>query len=171
MLAPILVFTADEIWENLPQASNDDERPASVHLAEFPRARAESDAGLSERWTELFYVRDMVLQVLEHERASKVIGSSLEARVNISAGGATYDLLARYAEELRYLFIVSQVSLERAGETESADKVSVSVSRAAGEKCERCWNYSTRVGESARYPTACERCVEALSEIEREEAA
>ncbi len=172
MLAPILVFTSDEIWENLPQAS-DEARAASVHLAEFPQARKESDAELIERWTALFHVRDTVLQVLEHERASKVIGSSLEARVNISASGATYDLLQRYRDELRYLFIVSQVNVQRAGESSTASnaEVEVSVERAAGEKCERCWNYSTRVGESTRYPTACERCVEALSEIEREEAA
>jgi isoleucyl-tRNA synthetase len=172
MLAPILVFTSDEIWENLPQASGE-ARAASVHIAEFPQARKESDAELVERWTELFSVRDMVLQVLEHERASKVIGSSLEARVNISASGATYDLLQRYRDELRYLFIVSQVNVQQATESLTASKVEieVSVERAAGEKCERCWNYSTRVGESTRYPTACERCVEALSEIEREEKA
>jgi isoleucyl-tRNA synthetase len=174
MLAPILVFTSDEIWENLPQRSADDLSAASVHLTEFPRAASgERDAGLTERWTELFHVRDMVLQVLEHERANKVIGSSLEARVNISASGATYDLLERYRDELRYLFIVSQVNVRRAGESLAGSGVEaeVSVERAEGEKCERCWNYSTRVGESLRYPTACERCVEALTEIEREEVA
>jgi isoleucyl-tRNA synthetase len=172
LLAPILVFTADEIWENLPPSS-DAERLSSVHLAEFPQAQRGADAELLERWTQLFHVRDVVLQVLEHERASKVIGSSLEARVNISAGGATYRLLERYRDELRYLFIVSQVNLlpEEDSQTASAAGVRVSVERADGEKCERCWNYSTRVGESENYPTACERCVEALLEIEREEAA
>jgi len=78
-------------------------------------------------------------------------------------------LLKRYEKELRYLFIVSQVELSLADA--GATDVSVDVSRAEGEKCERCWNYSTRVGESARYPTVCERCVEALAEIEREDAA
>ena len=172
MLAPILVFTSDEIWENLPQAESEEARTASVHLTEFAPARSERDTELIERWTELFSVREMVLHVLEHERADKVIGSSLEARVNISASGATYDLLERYRDELRYLFIVSQVNVQRAGEspTENEPEIEVSVERAEGEKCERCWNYSTRVGESKRYPTACERCVEALSEIEREEA-
>jgi isoleucyl-tRNA synthetase len=172
MLAPILVFTSDEIWENLPQASGGARTP-SVHLAEFPQARTDRDTELMERWTELFDVRDMVLQVLEQERVNKVIGSSLEARVNISASAATYDLLQRYKDELRYLFIVSQVNVQRAGESLTANNVDVEVSveRAEGEKCERCWNYSTLVGESRRYPTACERCVEALTEIEREDAA
>jgi isoleucyl-tRNA synthetase len=72
---------------------------------------------------------------------------------------------------LRYIFIVSEVHLSQAGIEAGDEHLDVEVSRAAGEKCERCWNYSTRVGESTRYPTACERCVEALLEIEREEAA
>ena len=98
--------------------------------------------------------------------------ASLGARVNLSAQGQTYDLLENYLKDLRYIFIVSQVNLARAeegGATES-NGVAVTVERATGEKCERCWNYSTRVGESSRYPTVCERCVEALDEIEREEA-
>ncbi|HEX8143989.1 MAG TPA: isoleucine--tRNA ligase [Pyrinomonadaceae bacterium] len=166
-LAPILVFTADEIWENLPPAS-DAERPASVHMAELPLARGERDAELSARWERLFEVRDEVLRTLEESRIAKIIGSSLEARVKVSASGETYELLKRYGDELRYLFIVSQAEVSRA---EEGGALVVKVDRAEGEKCERCWNYSTRVGESERYPTACERCVEALSEIEREATA
>jgi isoleucyl-tRNA synthetase len=159
LLAPILVFTTDEVWENLP---GNGARPASVHLTEFPRAQDEQDQELSARWTQLFEVRDEVLRVLEAARVAKTIGSSLEAAVNITASGKAYDLLERYAEELRYIFIVSEVELLRA----EAGNVIVKVRRADGQKCERCWNYSTRVGESSRYPTACERCVEALKEIE-----
>jgi isoleucyl-tRNA synthetase len=81
--------------------------------------------------------------------------------VTLSASGGTLELLRAHQNELRYIFIVSQVELLEGGE------LSISVSRAAGEKCERCWNYSTRVGESDRFPTACERCVSALEEIER----
>ena len=81
-----------------------------------------------------------------------------------------YDLLESRREQLRYLFIVSQVSLTFADEGAGADgeAVEVEVVRADGEKCERCWNYSKRVGEFTRYPTVCERCVEALAEIEAE---
>ena len=164
LLAPVLVFTADEIWENLPR---DEGRPASVHLAEFPRAAGEPDAELLTRWAKLFAVRDEVLGTLEAARAGKLIGSSLEARVEVEAGGETFELLQSFRDELRYVFIVSQVELRRM-DGDSLGKVNVS--RAAGEKCERCWNYSTRVGESERYPTACERCAEALAEIEREGA-
>jgi isoleucyl-tRNA synthetase len=157
MLATILVFTADEIWENLPGA-----RSASVHLAELPTASGGRDEKLAARWEQLFGIRDVVLGVLEEARVAKTIGSSLEAAVEVTASGKTYELLESYRDDLRYLFIVSQVSLTRT----EAGEVSVKVRRADGQKCERCWNYSTRVGESARYSTVCERCVAALEEIE-----
>jgi isoleucyl-tRNA synthetase len=172
LLAPVLVFTADEIWENLPQAGGD-ERPASVHLAELPQVRRDCDQEITVYWERIFEVRDVVLRALEEARIAKKIGSSLEARVSLSASGQTYRLLESYLDDLRYIFIVSQVNLVSAqeGGASETNGVVVTIERAAGEKCERCWNYSVRVGESTRYPTACERCVEALAEIEREEAA
>ncbi|HUS11292.1 MAG TPA: isoleucine--tRNA ligase [Pyrinomonadaceae bacterium] len=162
MLSPILVFTADEIWENLPPG---DARPASVHMALLPEESGEVDAALLRNWHKLFEIRDSVLQSLEEARIRKQIGSSLEARVEISAAGENYDLLLRYIDQLRYLFIVSQVDLRRSDEPGG---LIVKVLPAAGRKCERCWNYSTRVGESSRYPDVCERCVAALQEIESE---
>jgi isoleucyl-tRNA synthetase len=173
LLAPILVFTADEIWENLPRSSGgDNTREPAVHIALFPAAAGERDAELLARWARLFEVREEVLQALEKERIAKVIGSSLEARVEISATGETYELLKSYREQLRYLFIVSQVDLIELSDAESSQSSNSfhvsGVEHAAGEKCERCWNYSTRVGESTRYPTACERCTIALAEIEEE---
>jgi isoleucyl-tRNA synthetase len=128
---------------------------------------AEREAALLERWARLFEVRDIVLRGLEEARAAKLIGSSLEAHVRLEARRATYELLGSYREELRYLFIVSQVSLSLL-EAEADEDIRVTVARASGQKCERCWNYSTFVGEFTRYPTACERCVEALAEIEAE---
>ena len=161
MLAPILVFTSDEIWENLPTESK---RPAFVHLALLPVASGDADDGLLSDWQSLFEIREDVLHSLEEARISKQIGSSLEARVEISASRESYDLLTRYREELRYLFIVSDVNVVNADE--GVTGVLVKVERATGKKCERCWNYSERVGESPRYPDVCERCVAALEEIE-----
>ncbi len=163
MLAPILVFTADEIWEDLP---GDGARPASVHLSELPRADAPRNEELAARWQRLFEVRDEVLGELEKARIAKTIGGSLEAAVEIAASGKTLELLQRHRDDLRYIFIVSEVKLEPAGEAE-IDGWTIRIRRAAGKKCERCWNYSTRVGESSRYPTVCERCVSALREIEQ----
>jgi isoleucyl-tRNA synthetase len=184
LLAPVLVFTADEIWENLPEVKSGrlagvegedavvmDERAAvhsSVHLAEFPVAvGVERDAAMLERWARLFDVRDVVLRALEEARTAKLIGSGLEAHVLIEAKRKTYDLLEQYRGELRYVFIVSQVAVTLL-EEDAGEEVRVRVERAAGGKCERCWNYSARVGEFTRYPNVCERCIEALAEIEME---
>jgi isoleucyl-tRNA synthetase len=165
LLAPILVFTSDEIWENLPRT--EENSLASVHLAQFPDPAGVDDWALRAEWEALFKVRDQVLRVLEDARTARVIGSSLEARVELVASGSTFELLERHKDDLRYIFIVSQVSLSwRAGE--ESTEVNVRVERAEGKKCERCWNYSTRVGESERYPSVCERCVDALTEIEAE---
>ncbi len=162
MLAPILVFTADEIWENLPAG---EDRHEFVHLALLPDASETANDALRENWDRLFAIRDKVLQTLEEARIAKQIGSSLEARVEIASSGNDYELLESYRNQLRYLFIVSEVDLLKSAE---AGAVVVHVGKAAGAKCERCWNYSTRVGESDRFPTVCERCVEALDEMERE---
>jgi isoleucyl-tRNA synthetase len=159
ILAPILAFTADEIWEHIPRGANS-ETPVSVHLSTFLEPTVHDDAELIANWIRLFAVREQVLGELEKARTQKIIGSSLEARVIIGASGPTYDLLKRYESQLRYLFIVSEVTVNEAGEIETR------IGRAAGEKCERCWNYSTRVGEFERYPTVCERCADALKEIE-----
>ncbi len=164
MLAPILVFTADEIWENLP---GDGSRSASVHLAELPTSNdRSSDRELLSRWERLFKIRDEALMKLEEARIAKQIGSSLEARIIIhpSALSEQVDLLRSFGDQLRYVFIVSQVEIGERGEHMVLPQIEIKLAR--GQKCERCWNYSTRVGESVRYPTVCERCVEALDEIE-----
>ena len=160
LIAPVLVFTADEIWENLPGQATE-----SIHLAEFPQVSGTKDAKLTVRWENIFAVRDEVLKTLETARAEKLIGSGLEAKVLLTASGDTFNLLKDYENELRFIFIVSQVELIEASNNES---LTVKVVRATGEKCERCWNYSTRVGEFERYPTVCERCHAALVEIEIE---
>jgi isoleucyl-tRNA synthetase len=163
MLSPILVFTADEIWENLPAG----DRPASVHMSLLPKADGKTDAALRQNWHALFEIRDRVLQSLEEARIAKQIGSSLEARVEISASSENYELLLRYQDLLRYIFIVSQVELVH---SDDGAALLVKVQPAEGKKCERCWNYSTHVGESVRYPEVCERCAAALQEIEAESA-
>jgi isoleucyl-tRNA synthetase len=160
MLGPILVFTADEIWENLP---NRDE--PSIHLALLPKADTQNHDALLAEWERLFAIRDEVLRALEEARVAKQIGSSLEAKVTLQASGSALELLQKHQNHLRYLFIVSHVDL---GNSNGGEGVSITISIADGEKCERCWNYSARVGESEVYPTVCERCVAALKEIEQE---
>src|ERR1051326_4726552 len=166
MLASILVFTADEIWENLPG-----DRAVSIHLQELPTAsHRPQDRELLSRWERLFTIRDQVLSKLEEARIAKQIGSPLEARVIIhpSALREQEELLRSFGDQLRYVFIVSEVEIGERGEHMILPQIEVQP--AHGGKCERCWNYSTRVGESSRYPTVCERCVEALNEIEASQA-
>jgi isoleucyl-tRNA synthetase len=164
MLATILVFTADEIWENLP--ADEKRAESSVHLSLMPTRSSEDHSELLTSWAHLFGHRDVVLAKLEEARVAKMIGSSLEARVQISAGSHAYEQLKRHQDDLRYIFIVSEVELSEPNVSMAADAIDVTITRAPGDKCERCWNYSSRVGESSRYPTVCERCVAALGEIE-----
>jgi isoleucyl-tRNA synthetase len=170
LLAPILTFTCEEVWQHLPKTPG---RTDSVHLAKFPDAAdvvgnaqvAEEDAQQAQDWTTLLTVREQVMKALEEERNSKRIGKSLEAQLFIMAADPAYSVLKRYAGELRYLFIVSAVTLAQ-GSGNGTGGGHVEVKIADGAKCDRCWNYSTHVGEDKTYPTVCERCSAVLKEID-----
>jgi isoleucyl-tRNA synthetase len=170
LLAPIMSFTCEEIWPYLPTVAA---RTQSVHLAQFPltaeilgdAAIPTTDSKSDEEWVSLRAVRDEVLKALEEARNNKLIGTSLEAQVAITASDPVYSLLQRHAGELRYLFIVSAVTLAQ-GSGNGTGGVHVEVKKADGAKCERCWNYSTHVGEDKTYPTVCERCSAVLKELE-----
>ena len=175
LVAPILAFTAEEVWKHLPRQAGE---PESVHMAVFPAAEelgTAMEGGKAKAWHWLLGVRGEVLQALEEARTAKLISSALEAKVVLSAEGDAYELLRRHAVVLPALFIVSQVDVTNAAPKgagiSSGDRIGARVLRAEGRKCERCWNYSTRVGESKDYPTVCERCLAALEEIERSAAA
>jgi len=176
MATPIMAFTAEEIWRHFPRAAGDVE---SAHLALFPTAAevgSSLDVQIAANWEKLLVVRTEVLRALEAARNAKTISGALEAKVLLSAGGDLASLLEQYKSWLPALFIVSQVELPNsappdAQKSELLPGLGVAVMRADGTKCERCWNYSTHVGEDADYPTVCERCVKALHEIEREHAA
>ena len=110
-------------------------------------------------------VRDQVLKALEEARNNKLIGTGLEAKIILTASDHVYSVLKRYETQLRYLFIVSAVTLTQASGN-GTGSVHVAVKKADGAKCERCWNYSTHVGEDKTYPTVCERCSAVLKELE-----
>ncbi|MGB8654663.1 MAG: isoleucine--tRNA ligase [Candidatus Acidiferrales bacterium] len=165
LIAPVLVFTAEETWKYLPRAAG--EMAGSVHQMEFPASKgleAAIDDARAADWQNLLGVREEVLRAMEPARAAKTISSGLEARVTLQATGDLGALLRKHVAELPGLFIVSQVQVADG----SGEGVKVTVERAQGKKCDRCWNYSTRVGESAEYPTLCERCLPVVQEIERE---
>jgi isoleucyl-tRNA synthetase len=173
LIAPVTVFTAEEVWKHLPRAASE---PASIHIATFPVAAELEhvlDNSRAKNWDRLLQVREEVLKALEPVRAAKTITSGLEARVTLAAMPDLEALLRKYAAFLPGLFIVSQVeiaSTKAEGATASGiEGLQIRVERALGKKCERCWNYSTHVGENTEFhPAICERCVAALQEIERD---
>jgi len=175
LLAPITSFTCDEVWQYLPKLPD---RSASVHLANFPSASdilggsaPPEDAKQAEDWKTLLAVRTEVLKALEEARQSKLIGgANLEAQVTVTAAEPVFSVLSRYSDRLRFLFIVSAVTLQQGSSGNGTGGVAVQVSKADGKKCERCWNYSIHVGEDADYPTVCERCSAVLKEIEGSDA-
>jgi isoleucyl-tRNA synthetase len=170
LLAPIMTFTCEEIWQYLPKTPT---RGESVHVAQFPTTSeilgsatvATSDPRSDEEWKSLRAVRDEVLKALEAARNTKLIGTGLEAQVVITASDPAYSLLQRYSAQLRYLLIVSAVTVMQ-GTGNGTGGLHIDVKKADGTKCDRCWNYSTHVGEDPVYPTVCERCSAVLKELE-----
>jgi isoleucyl-tRNA synthetase len=182
LVAPILTFTSDEVWQYLPPMSD---RPASVHLAWFPaadelgpgRPYVPGPNGLnplddSERWTTLTSVRETVLKALETARQNKQIGKSLDAKVIVSTSGSTLLRLQLLADSLEELFNVSQVEVRSAGDTKvtEEDKLEIEVVPASGHRCDRCWRYypdesEQRVRQFGPWPNVCGRCADALRQM------
>jgi isoleucyl-tRNA synthetase len=160
LMAPILPFTCDEAWNALPDFRD---RSNSVHLelfSDFQSACLEDEA--FGEWQALNELREKVLKELESARESKLIGNSLEAVVTLKAPAGIRGLLERNLDQLASLLIVSTVDIE-----ETSGELGISIARAPWEKCRRCWNYSKSVGESAEQPRLCERCRDAIRELEK----
>ncbi|MBI4516038.1 MAG: isoleucine--tRNA ligase [Deltaproteobacteria bacterium] len=159
LMAPILSFTAEEIWQHTPASAG---KTASVFLAGLPAAAAATDSeALGARWERLLEVRAAVTKALEEARQSGQIGHSLDARVQLAAADGLRPALAAAAADLPALFIVSQVELVERLEVEASPllrELRVQVQPARGAKCERCWNYSEAVGTHADHPGLCDRC-------------
>jgi isoleucyl-tRNA synthetase len=155
LLAPILPVTADDLWRRMPG-----DRERSVHLADFPRVEAYVDPALVEEWTRLLEVRETVNAALEQKRKDKVIGTALGAQVHLMASGAVAALLEAHRDELPMLFNVSTVSLRV--DAEGSDNVRVTVDRAGGVKCARCWRFVPSVRTEPEWEGICDRCVDAL---------
>jgi isoleucyl-tRNA synthetase len=148
LIAPILVFTAEEIWSFLPHHKE------SVHLEEFPEVdSALFDDKFEEKWEKIIEIREEVQKQVENIRADKTIGNSLEAKVIIKATGKTYEFLKAIECELPMLFIISEVEILE-GEFE------ITASKTQGHKCPRCWNYHKNTNE------LCLRCENVLANVE-----
>ncbi len=167
LLAPVLVYTTEEIWQFMPHNEGDDER--SVLYNDMPKTRGAASAELSEKWDRFIKVRADVSKALENARAEKKIGNSVGAGVVLYVSSEMKAFLETFGDTLPTLFIVSSVTLSEgaapegayAGETEG---LAVEITTPEGEKCERCWLYSKTVGADAAHPTLCSRCTEIIKE-------
>jgi len=152
MLAPILAFTADEAWEYVPGKTVD-----SVHRLAWQPVRLERPEVERTAWKQLFELRELALPELEKARQAKAIGKALEAKLTFSGSSPALAAARPHLDSLRELLNVSQLELKPEGEA-----VVVSVSKAAGKKCERCWHWETDVGSHPEHPTICARCANAV---------
>jgi len=159
LMAPILPFTTEEAWEEMPDFRDKKE---SVHLELFPSFEKQwLEPDIFEEWEKLSSLRDVVLKELEIAREKKIIGNSLEANIAIKAPPSKEEFFRKYQQELPSLFIVSSVDIE----VYSDEEIEVKVSRASGKKCQRCWNYSDYVGTDPEYSYFCKRCKDILTKM------
>lgn len=160
LIAPIMAFTAEEIWSFMPHSQGDDLR--SIVLNQMPeKSGLVFSAEFVSKWTTIYALREDAKKALELKRAEKFIGASLEAKVVIHCDDKTYDDVLSHKTELAPIFIVSAVEVVKGGEGEFKGEyagVGFTVKKADGEKCERCWMYSDTVGKNSAHKTLCERC-------------
>lgn len=168
MIAPILSFTAEEIWETLPEVLKDRE---SVLLTDWYKENDEYlNPEIENKWVEIIKVRKEANKSLEKARQGKdrIIGNSLDAKVMLHSTDAEIQkFLVENREKLELALIVSEVEIvENIDETftkgEEATDLYIKVLHAEGEKCERCWKYSKEIGKDPEHPTLCPRCASVL---------
>ena len=165
IISPVLSFTADEIWERIPEALKEEE---SVHLSKWIEANPEYlNEELAKKWDKIARLRREVNKKLEAERQTGLIGHSLDARVLLNIANDEYSFIKDYTEnEVSDLFIVSQVKFVNDSLAESEiEGISISVEKASGEKCERCWKYDEEVGHDHNHSDVCPRCASVLEKM------
>lgn len=154
LMSPILCFTAEEAWQII--GGGEDDSVLYHTLYDFPSLPASTEEALMEKWNAIRQARAVVNAAVEPLRADKSLGSSLQAEVVLRAPEPIYSALESLGEELRFVLLVSKVSIER------ADELTAQISVSQEQKCERCWHYSSSVGENSNHPTLCTRCADNL---------
>jgi isoleucyl-tRNA synthetase len=152
MLAPILAFTADEAWEFVPGKNVN-----SVHEANWIQKKTNQDYDFAT-WDNLLGEREAALRQLEVKRVEKVIGKALDAKILVLGHKRLIKEIQQSPEDFRELLNVSQLEVKEVEE----QSISYQVSKADGQKCERCWHWEMDIGKHAEHPTICGRCVEAV---------
>jgi isoleucyl-tRNA synthetase len=168
LMAPVMIFTAEEIWQYMPDISG---KEKSVHLAALPESKGQlCDETLSKTWERLLAVRREVTKALEVARAEKKIGHPLDAAVTLWCDAALTEFLAPYEGDLRTIFITSLARMAPAEEADAEtmatemNGLSISVTKSTDEKCQRCWIHDASVGDDREHPEICSRCMSALEQ-------
>jgi isoleucyl-tRNA synthetase len=169
MMAPILPFTAEEIWKHMPFVDNKED---SIHLSLFSESMNHfKNEGLAKTWASIIEVRGEVTKALESARVAKLIGHSLDASITLYSSGALYNILKKYEDSLRSIFIVSEALLTDASSQDPAFKVTgredlkIKVAPASYQKCNRCWVLDPTVGADDKYSDVCHRCGKVLIQL------
>lgn len=154
LIAPVLSSTADEMWSYLKGYVTEE----SVFLAQFPVSdKALINAAIEEQWEKIWKIRELANKKIEEKRSAKEIGHSLDTKIIIDAPDEEYAALTGLGDELKDVFIVSQIEIRKAG------ALDVTVLKAEGDKCERCWQYDTNILKDGKFPNVCKRCADTLS--------
>ncbi|MGB0833808.1 MAG: isoleucine--tRNA ligase [Psychrobium sp.] len=161
-IAPILSFTADEIWKSLP--NNEEEFVFTSEWYEGLTALNDNEEFNGEFWNQIQEVRDAVNKAMEQARRDEVIGGSLAANVTLYVSDELAANLNKIASELRFVLITSNVTIETGAAADNAvetevDGLKVLVEASSGEKCDRCWHHREEVGQSEEHPLLCGRCI------------
>ncbi len=166
IISPILTFTAEEIWKEVPFF---DGKKESVHLEDFSYENEEwANKEIEKKWDIIFNMRKDVTKALEQARDKKIIGHPLDASVSIFSKDETNQkILSEYEKELKTIFIVSSAKVDKNIEPDfkSENGLMVKVGKAEGKKCERCWIYDTSVGENKEHSTICNRCYNVIKDL------
>jgi isoleucyl-tRNA synthetase len=159
LMAPIMSFTAEEVWALLPQLGDKSSSVFETLWYDLPQLPSTDDK-LTQDWVTICAWRAKVNKRLEESRADGEIGSALAAEIEIYAAGNDYNVLARLGDDLRFVMITSHAGVQRV-KTEAEQRIEVRVS--AHAKCERCWHYRADIGQNAKHATLCSRCVSNLA--------
>jgi len=166
MIAPILSYTSEEIWKYMPHFES--EKTESIFLNDMSEnVNLEITEKFIDKWDKIHKIRNEIKKILEIQRKNKIIGSSLEAEIAIYCDGELFEFIKRSKEDLQNVLIVSGIEIFENGEgnykAEEIENLSVSISHSKYKKCERCWTYSSTVGQDSLNPTICKRCIEVLN--------
>jgi len=165
LLAPVLVFTAEEIWDHVPDFKGKEE---SVHLTSMPEVDLSlKDDALEEKWSRVLDLRQEVSKEMEQARRQKVIGHPLDSKVTLISGESSFEFLKGVEHQLDDVFICSGVEVIKGDgpyiQSDTFDDLRIEVSRGLGQKCPRCWHYSEDIGKDTSFPDICARCAAHLS--------